>query len=77
MSGRAIILIVVGILITSAVILYNIEAASTSIVANFNNEYLSQTAQNIAQTGVNMGLRQLANDGSWRISMMRISIKPP
>src|ERR1051326_2583169 len=66
MSGRAIIFIVVGIIITSALVMYNIEAASTGIVQNFNLTYLSQRAQNLAQSGVNLGLRQLANDGTWR-----------
>src|SRR5437870_4079485 len=66
MSGRAIIFIVAGTIIISAIILYNIEAASTSIVANFDNAYLSETAQNIAQSGVNMGLHQLSEDRAWR-----------
>src|ERR1041385_2140975 len=66
MSGRAIIFIVVGIIITSALVMYNIEAASTGIVQNFNLVYLNQAAQNLAQTGINMGIRQLANDITWR-----------
>ncbi|HEY6191648.1 MAG TPA: hypothetical protein VI215_04890 [Bacteroidota bacterium] len=66
MTGRAIIFIVVGMIITSGIVLYNIEAASTGIVSNFTSAYLNQTALNIAQSGVNMGLLQLANNASWR-----------
>src|ERR1041384_5973240 len=66
MSGRAIIFIVVGIIITSALVMYNIEAASTGIVQNFNLTYFDQQAQNLAQTGVNMAVRQLSNDITWR-----------
>ncbi|MBI4548296.1 MAG: hypothetical protein HY707_09970 [Ignavibacteriae bacterium] len=66
MSARATIFIVAGIIVISATILFNIEAASTRIVANFNDYYLRQTAQNIAQSGVNLGLRQLAASRSWR-----------
>lgn len=72
MTGRAIIFLVVGVIIISAIILYNIEAASTGIVANFDNAYLSQSAQNLAESGVSMGLRQVANNATWRtgFSMM-------
>ncbi len=74
MSGRAIIVIVVGVIILSATILFRIEATSTAIVSNFTNEYLSQGAQNIAQSGVNMGLRQLANNKSWRTGFPMMSL---
>lgn len=66
MTGRAIAFLVVGIIITSAIIMTNIEAASSRIVDNFGVIYLKQSAANLAQTGVSMGLRQLANDASWR-----------
>ena len=66
MSGRALIIVVTGIIITTSVILHNISASSTKISANFNNYYLRQTCQNIAQTGVNLSLRQLTADRTWR-----------
>jgi hypothetical protein len=66
MSGRAIIIVVTGIIIISSVIFYNIEAASTRITANFNDYFLRQSAQNVAQSGVNLALRQLGNDRTWR-----------
>ena len=74
MSGRAIIIVVIGIIVVSSIIFYNIEAASTRITANFQNYYLRQTAQNIAQSGVNLGLRQLANDNTWRTGFSSLSI---
>ncbi|HJW28340.1 MAG TPA: hypothetical protein VJ508_03720 [Saprospiraceae bacterium] len=66
MSGRALIIVVTGIIITTSVILYNISASSTKIVDNLNNYYLRQSAQDIAQSGVNLVLRQLNNDRTWR-----------
>ncbi len=66
MSGRAIILIVVGIIIISTTILFRIEAASTKIVANSTGYYKRQLARNIAQSGVNLGLRQLGSNRSYR-----------
>ncbi|TLY32691.1 MAG: hypothetical protein E6K56_02655 [Ignavibacteria bacterium] len=66
MSGRAIIIIVVGIIVVSGIILYNIEAASVSITQNVNRFYSGREAQNIAQSGVNVALGQLANDRQWR-----------
>jgi hypothetical protein len=74
MSGRAIIVVVTGIIIISSVIFYNIEAASTRITANFNEYYLRQSAQNIAQSGANLALRQLGNDRTWRTGFSNLSI---
>ncbi len=67
MSGRAIILVVAGIVIITGIILHRIEAASTNIAANFNNYFLQQSARNIAQSGVNLALRKLGNDRTWRM----------
>ncbi len=66
MTGRTIIIIVVGIILTAAIILFRIEAASTNIVKNVDDYYYHQTARNIAQSGVGMGLRKLADSSSWR-----------
>jgi hypothetical protein len=66
MSGRAIIIVVVGIIVVSGIILYNIEAASVAITRNVNRFYSAREAQNIAQSGVNMALRQLSNNRGWR-----------
>ena len=68
MSGRALIIVVTGIIITTSVILLNIGASSTRIVQNVNNYFLRQSAQNIAQSGVNVAMRQLGNNYAWRAS---------
>jgi len=74
MSGRAIIFIVTGIIIISGVILYRIEAASTNIVTNSVGYYKRQTARDIAQSGVNMAIRQLGSDSSWRTTNWSITM---
>lgn len=74
MSGRAIIIVVTGIIIISSVIFYNIEAASTRITANFNDYYLRQSAQNVAQSGVNLALRQLGNNRLWRAGFANLTM---
>ncbi len=66
MSGRALIIVVTGIIIITSVILYNISAASTKITANFNNYFLRQSAQNIAHSGANLCLRQVGNTRTYR-----------
>ncbi len=66
MTGRAIIIVVVGIIIVAGIVLYNIEAASTNIVANLNTHFSKQTALNIAESGVNLALTQLAKNRDWR-----------
>jgi len=74
MSGRAIILIVAGIIVISSVILYRIEAASSNIVANSAGYYKKQTARNIAQSGVNLSLRQLENYRNWRTGFTSLNM---
>ena len=59
MSGKAIIIIVVGIVVVSGIVLYNIEAGSIAITRNVDRFFSGRAAQNIAQSGVNMALRQL------------------
>ena len=66
MSGRAIIIFIAGLIVISGVVFHNIEASSTLITQNFNKYYLRQTAQDIAQTGAAMALRQIGNDITWR-----------
>jgi hypothetical protein len=74
MSGRAIILLVVGIIVVSGTILYRIEAASSAIVANSAGYQKKQTARNIAQSGVNLALRQLETNGSWRTGFSSLTM---
>ncbi len=66
MTGRAIIIVVVGIIIVAGIVLYNIEAASTNIVSNLNTHYSKQVAMNLAESGVNMALTKLAENRLWR-----------
>lgn len=66
MSGKAIIVLVTGVIIIAATILFNIEAASTRIVKNFTDYYMRQNTQNIAQSGVNMAITKVAEDRKWR-----------
>src|SRR6266850_8345608 len=74
MSGKAIIIIVVGIVVVSGIVLYNIEAGSIAITRNVDRFFSGRAAQNIAQSGVNMALRQLANDKDWRAGFPSIDM---
>jgi hypothetical protein len=66
LSGRAIIIVITGLIIISGVVFHNIEAASTRITENYDDYYLRQCSQDIAQAGACMGLRALATDKTWR-----------
>jgi hypothetical protein len=66
MSGRAIIIFIVGLIVISGVVFHNIEASSTLITENYNKYYVRQTSQDIAQTGAGMALREIGNDINWR-----------
>jgi len=66
MSGRAIIIFIAGLIVISGVVFHNIEASSTLITQNYYKYYVRQEAQDIAQTGAGMALRQIGNDINWR-----------
>jgi hypothetical protein len=66
MTGRAIIIVVVGIIIVAGITLFNVEAASTGIVSNVNMHFSKQVALNIAESGVNMAITKLGIDRTWR-----------
>ncbi|MBI1804230.1 MAG: hypothetical protein HY033_12640 [Ignavibacteriae bacterium] len=74
MSGRAIILVVAGIIVISSVILFRIEAASKYIVENSAGYYKKEIAHNIAQSGVNLALRQLGNYRYWRTGFSKLPL---
>lgn len=66
MSGRGILIVLIGMITISGTVTYNILNSSNSIAENLNKTYYGQNARNIAQTGVNMALRQLASNLNWR-----------
>src|SRR5262245_4792630 len=74
MSGRTLIIAVMGIILATSVILYNIGASSTKITQNFDNYYLRQTGQNAAQSGVNVAITQLGIDPTWRAGFTNLSV---
>ncbi len=73
MSGKAVLVLVVGIIIIVGTVMFNIEAASTRIVRNFGDYYQRQTTQNIAQAGMNLALTSLSTDRSWRAGYNKLS----
>lgn len=74
MSGKAILVLVVGVIIITATIMFNIEAASTRIVKNFTDYYMRQNTQNIAQSGVNLAITQLGKDRNWRAGFSNLPL---
>jgi hypothetical protein len=74
MSGKAIILLVTGVIIISSMIMYNVEASSTRIVKNFTDYYMRQNTQNIAQSGVNLARAQLGIDRNWRAGFSNLKL---
>jgi len=74
MSGKAIIVLVTGVIIIAATVMFNIEASSTRIVKNFSDYYMRQNTQNLAQSGVNMAITQLGEDRKWRDGFTKMEI---
>ena len=72
MSGKAILVLVVGIIIIVGTVMFNIEAASTRIVRNFGDYYQRQTTLNISQAGINLGLAELTANRTWRAGYTRL-----
>jgi hypothetical protein len=55
-----------GIMVLSGSIFYSITRSSTDLMSNVDRYYLRQSAQNIAQSGVNMALQRISKDRTWR-----------
>ena len=66
MGGRALIVSLLGIMVLSVSIFLGITESSKDLMKNVDRYYLRQSAQNIAQSGVNVSLRRLAEDPGWR-----------
>ena len=66
MGGRALIVSLLGIMVLSVSIFLSITESSEDLMKNVDQYFLRQTAQNIAQSGVNLSLRRLADDPAWR-----------
>lgn len=66
MGGRALVVTLLGIMILSASVFYSITRSSEDLMRNVDQYFLRQSAQNIAQSGVNMALRRLSQDRTWR-----------
>lgn len=66
MGGRALVVTLLGIMILSASVFYSITRSSEDLMRNVDKYFLRQSAQNIAQSGVNMALRKLSEDRTWR-----------
>jgi len=69
MGGKAIMVLFIGVVIISTKIFDTMNRSSADMSSNAEKTYLVSTAKNIAQTGVNMGLRQLANNRTWRTGL--------
>jgi hypothetical protein len=69
MGGKAILVLFIGVVIISTKIFDTINRSSADMSSNTEKTYLVSTAKNIAQTGVTMGLRQIANDRTWRTGL--------
>jgi len=74
MSGRAIIILVTGVIIITGTIMHNIQAASTRIVKNYTDYYMRQNNQNYAQSGVNLAMTELGKDRKWRTGFTGLSL---
>jgi hypothetical protein len=66
MQGRSLAIILSGVIAIGSYIQYNMLQSSKRLTENVVNYTSRQMAQNIAQTGVYMGLRKLAENRNWR-----------
>ncbi|MFC2133390.1 hypothetical protein ACFLR4_04415 [Bacteroidota bacterium] len=66
MFGRPLIIFLLGIISIAVVSFNNIFRRSNEINDNMIEYFLTETANNISQTGINMALRELETDTTWR-----------
>ena len=74
MGGRALLVTLIGIMVLSASIFYSITRSSTDLMKNVDGYYSRQSAQNIAQSGVNLALRKLIVNRFWRTGFTLMSM---
>lgn len=66
MSGRGLLIFLIGVIGIAGTIFISLFRFSNLSSENITKAYYRQMANNIAQSGANMALRQLANNSSWR-----------
>jgi hypothetical protein len=66
MPGKSILILLLGMILISGLIISGILRTSNSISKNMVNDYQRKTANNIAQSGANIGLNILRNNSNYR-----------
>ena len=66
MGGRVLIFMIVGIVLISTNIFLQLTGASRNMSDNTNRTFAREAATNIAESGVGIGIRKLADDPFWR-----------
>lgn len=66
MTGKGLIIVILGVIFISGYTFRNIFVSSKSLTDTIVDSYQRQTVNNIAQSGVNIAIRKLNSDPSWR-----------
>lgn len=74
MSGKAILILVLGVTAVISVTFTNLTETSSQATNNMIRYYNQQNAHNIAQTGIHMALRELTDSSSWRTGYGSLSL---
>ena len=74
MGGRALVVLLIGIFVISGTIFESITTSGSAMGSNVVTYYERLNTKNIAQAGVRMGLRQLANNPSWRAGFNQMDV---
>ena len=73
MPGKAIIILLLGFIIITGLVLAGIYSVNNSISQNMTNDFQRKATYNIAQSGANIGLRQLTDNSGYRNSSYSVS----
>lgn len=74
MSGKAILILVLGMTAILTLTFTNLNENSSQATDNMLRYYNEQNAQNIAQTGIHMSLRELTDSNAWRTGYSNLSV---
>ena len=69
MPGKSIIILLLGMILTIGIVLTGIFKTNNSITKNMVSDYQKKQTYNIAQSGANLGLRQLRDNPTYRINI--------
>jgi hypothetical protein len=74
MGGRALVIVVVGMMFNASIFMNRMNKATSETTLHTGRQFMLQQAQNLAHGGVNIALRRLMDDATWRSGFTNLNM---